>query len=118
MKSYNNNYAPPASLNDAGRSLWRSCLTARRSELWDAPALDLLAMMCRTWSQWERVQYQLEQTEPDAAEFGQLVRLADLLAARASTLATKLRLTPQALDKKVAATGRAPAHRIDFGAVA
>lgn len=113
-----NAYAPPSNLNPRGRSIWRSCLTARRRELWDAPALDLLAMMCRTWQTWEQIQDKLEQMEPDWPDYGQLIRLADLLAGRAATLATKLRLTPQSLDKKTAGTNRRAPHRIDFGGLA
>ena len=118
MTQFRNHYEPPAGLSDFGRSLWRQCLTARRAELWDAPALEMLAMLCRIWSTWQRVQSQIEETEPGAPEFAQLVRLADSLAGRAATIATKMRLTPQSLDKKTAAVKRAPAHRIDFGAVA
>lgn len=96
--------------------MWRSCLTARRRELWDAPALDMLAMLCRIWQQWDALQTKLENMDPSDPDFGKLLRLADLLAGRTATMATKLRLTPQSIDKKRAAVGRGAPHRINFGA--
>lgn len=110
-------HQPPSNLSAKGRSIWRQALTARRIELWDAPALEMLGMMCRTWSEWHRLQERLESMDVEDPVYGQKLRLADLLAARASTLATKLRLTPQSLDKKLAATGRGRPHPIDFGSV-
>lgn len=109
-------FQPPAALNSKARSMWRSCLTSRRRELWDAPALSLLGMLCRVWSQWDAVQTKLEDMDASDPDYAKLVRLADLLAGRTATLSTKLRLTPQAIDKKRAAVGRGTPHRINFGA--
>lgn len=116
IKSEFSAFDPPKELNAKGRSFWRQCLTARRRDLWDAPALALLGMLCRLWAEWERLQDRLEHIDPDAPEYGNTLRQVDLLAARCAGISTKLRLTPQAIDKKRAAVGRGGPSPINWGA--
>lgn len=105
---------PPAYLPDDAADLWRRVTASRPADYFDAASLPTLETMVRAMAEHRRLMAVCESTDPasDPAGYGKLARSADMMAARASQAATRLRLTHQSI---VDARGGARAARSGGG---
>jgi P27 family predicted phage terminase small subunit len=95
---------PPEGLPDPVQALWRQLVESLPADRFHASDRPLLALYCRALHQ---AQLAFDKLERHGAAYDDSIspwqRVADSAVKQAATLATKLRLCPQArLDRKVA----------------
>jgi len=109
---------PPGDLPLEAAQVWREVTASRPPGWWNAANLPLLEHYCRFVAQFRQVSRAIDllSLPDDLDEYRKLTRLQDILAGRVATLATKQRLTQQAVTDSRAA-GRAEQRgqpRVDF----
>lgn len=90
---------PPDHLPQRAADLWRNVTACRPADYFDPASLPTLETMVRALAEHHRLMTLCEGIDPagDPAGYGKLARAADMMAARASQAATRLRLTHQSI---------------------
>lgn len=90
---------PPAYLPADAADLWRRITASRPADYFAPETLPTLEMLVRAMAEHRRLMLAVEAMDPviDPAAYGKLARSADMMAARASQAATRLRLTHQSI---------------------
>ena len=100
---------PPSYLPDDAADLWRRITAARPADYFAPETLPTLETMVRAMAEHRRLMLAIEAMDPatDPTGYGKLARAADMMAARASQGATRLRLTHQSIVDARGGNGRA-----------
>lgn len=90
---------PPDYLPDDAADLWRCITGSRPADYFTPETLPTLEILTRAMSEHRRLMALCEATDAaaDPTAYGKLARAADMMAARASQAATRLRLTHQSI---------------------
>jgi len=88
---------PPESVTGDAADLWRSVVATKPADWFQPDTAPLLEAYCNTVVEYRRASRALEATSPaDIGTYRVMVEIATKLAKACSSLATKMRLTPQA----------------------
>lgn len=90
---------PPKYLPRDAADLWRKVTASRAPDYFAPETLPTLETMVRAMAEHRRLMAAVEAMDPatDPSAYGKLARAADMMAARASQGATRLRLTHQSI---------------------
>lgn len=102
---------PPAHLPDEAATIWRATTASRPAGYFDAGSLPLLEVYSRLVAEYRRVAAAVEAMPVDDDDFAKLTSVADKLAGRVSSLATRMRLSQQSRTDSRGAGRAAGDHR-------
>jgi phage terminase small subunit len=87
---------PPEHLTESQRKLWVAVVATKPAEWFKADSAPVLEAYCQAVDNYRRTQQALDETQAlDLAQYKTLSELSAKQASLVSSLATKLRLTPQ-----------------------
>ena len=87
---------PPESVSEAAAVVWREVVATKPAEWFQADTAPVLEAYCNTIVEYRRVADALAETGPsDLKTYRPLVEMAEKLGRAITSMATKMRLTPQ-----------------------
>jgi P27 family predicted phage terminase small subunit len=87
---------PPESVSEAAAVVWREVVATKPAEWFQADTAPVLEAYCNTIVEYRRVAEALAATGPsDLSTYRPLVDMAEKLGRAITSMATKMRLTPQ-----------------------